>query len=245
MKNIIFVLLILSMSIGLSQNNNNYIDNIKKADVSFLFKTDSINSPVGHTATNNPPIGFIGENYQRISICFECINKSSTNELIYIVKGNSRVKKNKTSFKGYIEIKESKFGEKLILLDEIDSFYTGYIKGVYCFEEEGRGSHIGKFQGEFITYFYIDHNNEIRYNDLEYGVSDGYLNNQFWGVWESYDKRIKHICNWGEYRIPKNGLDKEYDLDIGACCFSPNLKYYKYGWKEYLIEQKEKNYRYE
>ncbi|MBM0654943.1 hypothetical protein JMN11_14995 [Capnocytophaga genosp. AHN8471] len=35
-------------------------------------------------------------------------------------------------------------------------------------------------------------------------------------------------CNWGLHRIPCSG-----DLDYGAAEFSPNEKYYPYGWKDY------------
>ena len=37
------------------------------------------------------------------------------------------------------------------------------------------------------------------------------------------------ICNWGDYRIPLCN-----DLDIGTGEFSPNPKYLKNGWSNYI-----------
>lgn len=75
--------------------------------------------------------------------------------------------------------------------------------------------------------FYLK-DGKVVYDDIEKGISDSYYNNSCVGTWRSYRSKSEKKCNWGEYRIPGCG-----DLDIGAGEFSPNPKYFKYGWELY------------
>lgn len=114
-------------------------------------------------------------------------------------------------------------------IDEVKrfSFKTGVLLGAYEFFEEPEQKGSGILSRIFRTNYYLDHGT-IKYNDPELGYSDPFCNNLFMGEWKSDQTGEIKTCNWGDYRIPNSG-----DLDYGAAEFSPNQKYYKYGWGNY------------
>lgn len=229
--------MILSSSMGYSQEDKNFpidfINQIGKYDISHLFMCDSIIRQGDNKQKEKRPesLGFIGENYQRFYIHFISVTKNIDNNNQYLVKGKTRVKQNICDFEGVINIKEARTGNIEWIIDSLENFYTGFIKGTYNFKGNSEQVNSGIFNGEFELSFYYDKTNTINYNALSFGISDNFSNNQFNGTWASYDNKINMICNWGDFRIPNSS-----NFDIGAGEFSPNEKYRKYGWENYLKE---------
>lgn len=183
------------------------------------------------THTDNSAIyGSIGNNYQRIRIKFITVTRDSLAPDIYHVYGKSMVKKNIDGFKGIIKISNIfKLNTTSYGLDNV--YKNKGIKGRYIivadykFSEYKDQLHSGVFKGVCESDFYLDKNNKVHYDDIEFNA-DGYTNNQFAGEWVSYDGKGIQRCNWGDFRIPGSG-----DLDNGAGDFSPRDKYLKYGWQ--------------
>ncbi|HQU84347.1 MAG TPA: hypothetical protein PKY59_14515 [Pyrinomonadaceae bacterium] len=180
---------------------------------------------------NSSVLGFIGNDYQRIRVKIISAVKDKSNSDIYKISGKSLVKNNLCSFSGTMKI------SKIRLYDQmrwgVDDEYKnkgikkqGILIGDYKFAENGCSA-AGIFEGRFASYWYLDKNGKIKYDDIE-TESDGYSNNQFAGIWKSNSGKTTKICNWGDYRIPLSG-----DLDIGAGEFSPDEKYLKSGWQNY------------
>jgi len=183
------------------------------------------------TQTDNSTVyGFIGNNCNRLRIKIITITKDLSNPDTYNVYGKSMVNNNVNDFHGYIKISGIL---KLKVTEhgcENDSLYEGYkgefsIIGNYFLSENAEQKHAGIFKGLFRSDYFIDKNNYIKYDNIEY-CSDGYANNQFVGQWISNKTKLIKTCNWGDYRIPESG-----DLDIGAGEFSPNENYLQFGWQ--------------
>ena len=178
-------------------------------------------------------LGYIGNDYQRLYINFTDIERTSANT--YHVKGNSKVKTNICDFEGTIKITGIR-EYKNIDVDADEEVETqpvsqGYIMADFSFSENKEQKNSGIFSGKLITYWYIDEDGNLLYDDLM-SDADGYCNNQFLGTWSSYNPAIKSSkrCAWGHYRIPCSD-----DLDIGAAEFSVDSKYIKNGW-ETIVE---------
>jgi len=176
-------------------------------------------------------LGYIGVNKKRLDIFFNTIEINKSNILKYPLKGYTIVNKNKRFFRGFIEIGDVYRFEHFS--DGADDIMKGKIKdqGIfvanYYLEEDSNLSATGVFKGRCVIKWYVDKKNVLRYDDIE-DYSDSYSNNQFIGTWTSYKTNKSQICAWGQLRIPCAG-----DLDIGAAEFSPNEKYFKFGWKGY------------
>lgn len=174
-------------------------------------------------------IGFIGDNYQRLFIDFNSVTQDKNNKKIYRVTGSSKVKDNKTSFVGEIEVIEISVVAPHYEID--DRFKNDGIKaqGIlfakYDFREDKSVKFSGRFFGSLILRWLVDKNNELQYDVLD---GDGSKNNQYSGKWTSYKTKATKIANWGEFRIPDSG-----DLDQSADGFWPNEKYAAQGWAEY------------
>jgi len=192
------------------------------------------------TKTDNSVVyGFIGNTYEHLRVKFISVTKSKVLANEYYVYGKSMVKNNICEFKGTITI--SNIRKRKVTSTGVDDMYknTGIkgqfsILGDYLFSENKNQSHSGKFTGTFISNFYIDKDENIKYDDLD-SVSDGFTNNRFVGEWRSYKGKLTERCNWGDFRIPNSG-----DLDVGAGDFSPNEKYLKNGWQS-LVDVKASN----
>jgi len=226
MKKYFLIVLILISIQAIAQNNHgkDYLPEIKKHDISGIFTREYTND-AGDIEGGQQPIGFIGNNYQRLNMRFLSVIKNPVTKTEYLVYGKSRVKNNICTFQGKITITKSEIYQS----DEFPQFQEGFISGTYIFYEDPNQTATGTFAGNFITYFYIDENNKIQYNDLMF-AADGFENNQFEGTWTSYKSGTTKICNWGDYRIPNSD-----DLDIGVGEFSPNDKYLDFGWKTYRL----------
>jgi len=177
-------------------------------------------------------IGFIDIKIKRrLEINFLKIEKSTTNDSLYIAKGKTKVGKNVRLFEGDIKIKHVYFfaehsrGADDDMVGKIKS--QGIIIADYYFREDKKLSATGVFEGKVLLRWYINNKGVFLYDDID-EYSDDYRNNQFVGTWTSYKTGVKKVANWGICRIPCSG-----DLDWGAAEFSPAPEYRKYGWEDY------------
>lgn len=210
-------------------DKGNYKDEIYKYDFSKLWTIKKLNfSPDFRNNIRPEPLGFIGDNFQRLYIHFTSVEKRDSKN--YFVIGKTKVKENICDFKGFMTIKivqefRIPYIEGGDYVIDPRRIRQGVIIGEYEFFEDSTQNHVGFFKGKFVTSFYIDENKEIEYNTSEI-FSDNYINNQFKGYWQSYSTGKQKKANWGDYRIPESEK-----LDMGASEFSPDTKYP--GWEIY------------
>lgn len=223
---IIFSFLSLSIYSQSQENDNtstykalNLIENYSEYDFSDLLlpKSDFL--------------GFIGDDFKRVKIKFNQIKKSNNTATIYQVNGKYAVDKNNYNLKGTIntlEVKEYRnfhYGIDMMYADS-SLQVQGIFLANYELKAYKNSKFIGTYSGTMSLSFYVDRNQNIRYDDIQ-KHSDGYINNAYTGHWKSRSQINTTICNWGEYRIPNAN-----DLDIGVGEFSINPKYYNKGWKD-------------
>lgn len=177
-------------------------------------------------------LGYIEPNYRRLRIEFASITKDKANQGVYWVDGFSDVNSNKCNFRGKMEVIQVREFENMHYEVDVFTNMQGYkAQGIlianYEFSEEKNQKFSGVFKGVMCLFWYLDHNGQIRYDDIEQDFSDRYRNNQYIGTWTPYSSNVPKIANWGEFRIPFSG-----DLDIGAGEFGVNPKYYDQGWRD-------------
>ena len=172
--------------------------------------------------------GFIGLNYKRLCITFTSIIKNKDNSNIYEVKGFSTVmNKNKRNFKGTFTL----ISHYRLLEPSLDPLKEGDNEGFstfsYILKEDEKLSATGVFEGEMLVLWYKDKGKQPDYSSL-FDFGDPAGNYKFLGTWTSYRTKKSSVASWGKERIPCSD-----NFDIGASEFSPNPKYYKYGWEEF------------
>lgn len=197
----------------------------KQLDFSDLWTLDSILAENEKYEERRPPLGFIGNDYQRLHIRFISVIQNPEDRLEYFVFGKTMVKSNICNFQGSIKVEES----KVYVKGDFPPLKQGYITGTYKFFEDKDQIHTGYFSGRFQSNFYLDQNGKLQYDGL-WMVADGFNNNQFEGVWTNYVNGKSQKCNWGDYRIPDSG-----DLDEGTAEFMASKKYHEKGWKNYNL----------
>ena len=175
-----------------------------------------------------PYLGFIGAHKKRLKIAFTVQKQENRT---YIMKGSTTVDKNKRTFEGHIVI-DTLYAFALPSYGLDDEYKRkvkeeGIIVATYELKKDPKQSATGVFKGKLFIKWYVNQKNQFLYDDIE-DYSDTYFNNSFLGTWTSYKTSKSKPCNWGLHRIPCAG-----DLDYGAAEFSPNEKYYPYGWKDY------------
>ena len=169
-------------------------------------------------------IGFIGKNYQRIMIHFNSVIKNSDDPKTYFVYGKSKVKENICEFQGTVTLLHArKFKQSFI-----DTLIMGLLIAKYELYENPNQNHSGVFRGLLTTSWYHSQSTNIKYDGFE-AAADGYSNNEFVGIWQSYNTKNTKTCNWGDFRIPFSN-----DLDVGVGEFFPNQKYINNGWESYM-----------
>ena len=228
LKYVLSLIFIICALHSYGQGNSNSLKNelIIRYDYSVLWTIDSIDLEFeNRVISRGEPLGYIGENYQRFFIHFISIIQNPHNRSEYHVYGKTRVKENICSFQGVLSI------DSLILYDRplIEDITQGYLKGHYDFYEDPNQRGSGELSGNFRTHFYIDRNDQVKYDAIEI-YADGYDNNQFEGTWKSYASESIKKCNWGDFRIPDG-----FNLDIGAAEFSANENYASNGWENFII----------
>jgi len=175
-------------------------------------------------------LGYIGNDYQRLKIIFTSVKQDKEDHSVYRVKGYSEVKAIQNDFEGIIVVdkirkfKRMHYGVDDELKDaKIRS--EGFLKAKYKLQENPKQKHSGEFTGVMTLNWYVDRNGILLFDDIE-NYSDNFRNNQYVGIWTSYESKVgSKIANWGEYRIPFSG-----DLDTGSGQFSANPKYKNRGW---------------
>lgn len=189
-------------------------------------------SPLWSITPNDAVYGFIGANFQRLRVKFLSIAKNDSRAHVYQVHGKCMVKSNICEFRG--EATVTRISPLLLIGNRggvekfKDSLQGRFVAlGTYRFVEDFKQAHAGIFEGTFATYFYVAHDGELRYDDIE-GESDSFCNNQFAGSWRAYASHMAQTCNWGDYRIPFGEA-----MDMGAGEFSPADEYLKQGWQSY------------
>lgn len=227
MKQLIaFLFLFISIiAFGQDIKTSDFSKEIEKYDISDLWTKDIFEIEYDTIKVKRAePLGYIGNNFQRFHIHIVSAIQNPNNELQYLIYGKTKVKENICSFQGTITITDSRVYDEC----DIPSLKQGFVKGDYEFFEDPDQKGTGILKGSFQTDFYINEKGELRYDALMFGA-DGFRNNQFEGTWTSYTNGKAKKCNWGDYRIPDSG-----ELDVGAGEFSPDEKYIKYGWMNYV-----------
>ncbi len=224
---VLFPLLFLALSSTAQTSDNivNKTSEYKKLDFSSVFVGEKFYSDNRTEKYNRvEPIGYFGSNYQRVFVHFISVIQDQENPLVYFVYGKTKLKDNISVFQGKIIIKEVIEYKR----HEFPEFNRGEINGEYVFFEDTKNNGSGKFQGEFTSSWLINQDNKVEYDGMML-AADGFSNNQFEGVWISYNSGKEYICNWGDYRIPNSG-----NLDNGAGEFFPSKEYLNRGWQTYI-----------
>ena len=189
---------------------------------------------------NDSVLGFIGDNYQRLRIVILTATKQPGSPDTYSVTGKSMVKNVVRPFIGTMKITKASASPSSELEEDYKSAKireAGVVVGEYHFSEDTKQTNTGSFKGVFATYWYVDQNGRLQYDEVMAGA-DGYLNNQFAGTWTSYRSKASKPAHWGDSRIPVSG-----DLDMGAGEFSPDEKYIRNGWQSYRDAYSRQNKR--
>lgn len=178
---------------------------------------------------NQPILGIIGEEHQRIKVKILKAVKDANNHLIYHVTGKTSVMGNICDFSGIMRINEVYLLTQQNSQNQIenDQPVKGLVIAEYYFMEDSTQYHVGVFEGKSYSLWKSgDLNNIISIEDKS---ADNFINNAFIGTWTNYSGSDGRLCTWGLYRVP--GANK--DFDVGVTEFSPSEKYHKYGWKSY------------
>jgi hypothetical protein len=189
---------------------------------------------------NDSVLGYIGGNYQRLRLVILSANKRADDPATYNVTGKSMVNNVVRAFNGTMKITRASSTAASDLDEEYKSENireAGVVVGEYHFAEDPKLTSTGTFDGTFATYWCVDKNGRLVYDEVMVGA-DGYSNNQFGGTWTSYRKKVSKPASWGDSRMPLSG-----DLDIGAGEFSPDEKYVRNGWQNYIDAYVKQNKR--
>jgi len=242
MKAIVFFLLLFSFgNRELPKASSSFwSESVNKINIQKI-KIESNKDELPSLWMSNNFLGFIGLDFQRFYIHIDSVSIGKKENELYNVYGKTKVGDNICNFTGIFRITETYIydrDERELKYKEAEShndaevmerykYDKGFIVGEYNLSENPNQKGSGIFKGIFITNFYIK-GGIVKYDNLDFGYSDEFKNNQFVGIWESYNTKKEKPCNWGEHRIPYSG-----DLDIGVGEFSPNKKYLGNGWKTY------------
>jgi hypothetical protein len=177
-------------------------------------------------------IGYIGSGYEKLEISFVSVARDPSQLDTYLVTGESKVGGGNNGFTGTIKIKQMREFSQMHYGVDDEYKHAGFKRqgiaiATYQFGERKDEPHSGSFSGTVFAFWLLDKDGILRYDDIEASYSDGYVNNQYIGVWRPHGLPKTKTANWGEYRVPYSG-----DLDVGAAEFSPNPKYFGKGWTE-------------
>lgn len=230
---LIVLILFVASSYGQESPYTNFFTEIKKYDLSTILTADSIVAEDGDSPKDvvkrAEPIGYIGDDYQRLIIRFISVIQNQNNKYAYFVYGKTKVNEKVRNFQGTITIKEASIAINL----DFPAYKQGHAVCDVQFYEDKKLTSTGRFKGTMTIGFVIDENKLFRY-DATLFSTDGFTNNEFSGQWISYKTNVPKVCSFGDYRFPDRG-----DLDIGASEFMPSSKYIKNGWSDYMINKYE------
>jgi hypothetical protein len=102
MKHVILIIGLTISGISFAQvaNTVDFLTKAKQIDYSDLWTHDSILIENIQLIERGQPLGFIGENFQRINIKFISVIQNPDNHLQYMIFGKTRVKGNICDFQG-------------------------------------------------------------------------------------------------------------------------------------------------
>ena len=126
---------------GQATKTIDYIDNAKQIDFSDLWTLDSILIENEELIERRQPLGFIGDNFQRINIRFISVIQNPDNKLEYLIYGKTRVRDNICDFQGTIKITDSRMYNE----SDLPPLKQDYILGDYIFYEDRNQKHTGFF----------------------------------------------------------------------------------------------------
>ena len=191
-----------------------WIQDIEYTDMSFLW--------AGELSQENR-LGFIGSDFERISVHFVSVIENNDNPFEYFVYGKTRVDGVICEFQGSINITETGLKNDTVHRN----LNRGFISGDFVFFEDPSCMHSGVFRGYFVSQIYQDKTGTFYYDDID-GEDPYYMNNEFIGEWFDYGSDESFVCNFGDFRIPES-----QGLDVGELEFSPAQEYLDNGWKAY------------
>lgn len=180
----------------------------------------------------NDPLAFIGADRQRLRIHFSSVSRNPDNPWQYLVTGKTLVKKNLCRFSGTITLNKAGLYNKSGKDTEWPASPQGFVSGDAVLKEEKEEQGSGEFRGILTCYFVLDAKGNPAYDDLA-KEADGYCNRFFTGSWTSYKTGKSRICNFGDGRIPEDGLPKDVAADQGAGEFVPMPEMLDRGWASY------------
>ena len=231
MPSVLLYILLCSFSSN-DAKTKDFFNEVQKYDLSHILTCDSIIADTGPRKIKRPEsIGYIGDNYYRFFIHFSSVIKDRDNKHRYFVHGKTKTRNIICSFQGSLLINEAQLFEE----SDVPGYTQGFVKGKYNLYQNRKQKHSGKLIGSFSINFFIDKHDQIQYDALML-VADGFENNQFEGIWQSYDSTLIKKCNWGDFRIPDSR-----ELDSGASDFHVDDKYLKNGWEDYNKESEKRN----
>ncbi len=179
--------------------------------------------------TLNENNGFVSDSLNRFRIKFCSVRKQ--NKIMYRVNGFVNYEGYTYSLTGNILLCEIRLKKPV---DEKDCDPNNYpYKKI-----KAEGTIIANFmfalldsdslRGACGAYWFMDSVN-VLHIDNRRSCADGYINNQFAGMWINLSSHQTNAVAWGDYRIPFSR-----DLDIGVGEFCPDKKYASRGWQSYL-----------
>lgn len=177
-------------------------------------------------------IGYIGKNKKRLFIEFDKIERDYDDKNCYKVTGETTVFNGATrKFSGNFILKEQYVFNNDQLVSEEEFDISGQVHGFsilnFRLSENRKLSSTGIFEGIVLVRWYKDKAGKYQYDDFLF-YKPRYANLIFLGTWQSFKTGNRSAVAWSHFRIPCSG-----DLDWGAGYFSPNPKYYQYGWEDY------------
>ncbi len=174
------------------------------------------------------PLGYRGD-YWRFRIHFNKVTKQAGNANQYLIEGITLFRDTVRSLKGFLMLDSVKHNLYDVGDYDAEVEAVGTIFGHYLLAETDTSiPNSGKYSGK-ATFNFIQQGGEILYDDNLF-LSDGFCNNMYEGVFESYDGLVREKCNWGDYRIPDSD-----SLDYGAAEFWPNRK--DHGWELWALAE--------
>ena len=209
--------------------NTSKVSRIKIANYDFS------NAIIG--SINRDNIGIIGDNYQRLIMKINQVQVDPKDKTRYHVSGRSQVKQNITEFEGIMNL------ESVYLYDRfdygVDEEYRdkelkeqGFAIFDYQLNEDIKQKYSGVFTGQFYAKWYLTDDGVMHYDFINY-YSDSYFNNLYYGTWREYGSSQSKVATWADYKLPQEVAP---NLNIGAGAFSPDPKYFKYGWADYRFD---------
>jgi len=208
----------------------NFYTGIKNYNLSSLWRAGQLRLlSLKETEPFPEPYGVLGKNNRRFYIHYTAVVKDSTNPYRYQVQGKTRVGKVVRPFTGTLVVTQAGIYKPGSVYAP-DS-YKGYKRGVLSckvvISETSAGG--GKINGELVTYFCINSQNQLLYDTLDFGI-DGYQNNQFTGTLKAANNPAAQKLMWGDYNLNNSPF-----ADPGGITVPPEFE--KYGWQTYVDAQ--------